>query len=122
MLLKLGLTGSIHRLRYHRSYDKDTPSKPGQVTKLVIDCPPIGCRLGPGDRLHLQIGSAAIPAYAPNLNTFDPIATATESVIATSRVWHSTGRESYVAVSIRSEAASPNQEMSAPPARGKSPQ
>lgn len=116
------LTGSINRLRYHRGYDKDTPAKPGQVTKLVINCPPIGCRLDPGDRLHLQIGSAAIPAYAPNLNTLDPIATATEPVIATSRVWHSVGRESYVAVSIRSVAASPNRETPAAPAQEKRPQ
>lgn len=100
------LTGSIRRLRYRDGYDNDSPVKPGQVTKLVIDCPPIGCRLDPGDRLHLQIGSAACPAYAPNLNTLDPIATATEPVTATSRVWHSAGRESYITVSTRPQTVS----------------
>ena len=95
------LTGGIRRLRYHRGYVKGAPPKPGQVVKLNIECPPIGVRLDRGDRLHLQIGSAAIPAYAPNPNTLDPIATAKESIVATSRVWHSTLRESYFAVSIR---------------------
>lgn len=99
------LTGGIHRLRYRHGYDEDAPVEPGQVVKLVIRCPPIACRLEPGDRLHLQIGSAAIPAYAPHLNTLDPIATAKDSVIATSCVWHSARRQSYVALSVRAEEA-----------------
>ena len=101
------LTGNVRRLRYHRGYAKGEPVTPGQITKLIIDCPPIGCRLNPGDKLHLQIGSAALPAYAPNLNKLDPIHSATESVIATSRVWHSPGRKSYITVPVRSEPAHP---------------
>ena len=108
------LTGSIQRLRYRDGYDQDSRLEPGHVDKLVVDCPSIGCRFQPGDRVHLQIGSAAVPAYAPHLNTLDQIASATKPVIASSRVWHSTGRRSSVALSIRSEAIREGQDWFAP--------
>ena len=94
------LTGGIQRLRFRRGYDQDQPVTAGRIAKVVIDCPPIGLRLEEGDRLHLQIGSAAAPAFAPHLNTLEPIYSAKNAVVATNRVWHAPKRESYLAISL----------------------
>ncbi|MHC5108888.1 MAG: CocE/NonD family hydrolase [Planctomycetota bacterium] len=95
------LTGGIQRLRYREGYEHDSPVQPGQVVAVQIECPPLGTRLDVGDRLHLQVASAATPAFAPHLNTLEPLPTATKPVVAINRIWHGSAYESYVQLSGR---------------------
>lgn len=78
------ITGGVQRLRYRNG--KDDPVRPGTVAEVTIDCWATGIRFDPGDRIRLEIGSTAYPAYARNLNTLDPPATAKKGVVATNRI------------------------------------
>ena len=48
----------------------------------------------------MRVGSSAFPSYARNLNTLEPMATATKAVVARNRVHHDADHPSYVLLPI----------------------
>ena len=91
------LTGGLRR-RFRDGYVKEQRVSPEHVVKVVIDCPPICVRFARGDRLHLQVESACTPAFAPHLNTLEPLHSARRAVVARNRVWHTQLHNSHVAM------------------------
>lgn len=88
----------IQRVRYRNG--RDEPVAPGTVAKITVDCWATSVRLDAGDRLRVLVGSSGFPGYARNLNTLDPIATATKIVVAENRVHHGLSRASYVSLPV----------------------
>jgi len=54
----------------------------------------------PGHRIRVEISSSAYPFIAPNSNTGNPIATATESRIAKQTVFHDRNRASRLVLPV----------------------
>lgn len=88
----------IQRLRYR--HGRDEPVRPGEAVEIRIDCGANGLRLEKGDRIRLQVLSSAFPAYARNLNTLDPPATAGKPRAAANTVYHDAARPSFLVLPI----------------------
>ncbi|GEM_PF-6907562 len=95
------ITGGVQRLRYRTG--RDAPVKPGEIVPVEIDCWATGLRLEKGDRIRLEVGSTAFPAYARNLNTLESPLTARKAVVATNRVYHDPKRPSYLLLPVVGE-------------------
>jgi putative CocE/NonD family hydrolase len=75
--LGIGPEGII-RARYRNGLDHTELVTPGSVEKYTIDLAHIGHAFLPGHRIRLEISSSSYPAYNPNQNTGNPVATDTE--------------------------------------------
>jgi len=107
----LGYAGGIQRLRYRRGPGTDSPAKPGEVAPIEIDCWATGIRFEKGDRIHVQIASSLWPAYARNLNTLEPLATAKDPAVATNRIFHDAERPSCVVLPVVPREGAPGIEF-----------
>jgi uncharacterized protein len=89
----IGLPGKI-RARYLSGWDTPALLQPGKTYKAVIALWDTAHRLEKGRRLGIIIESEMFPAYARNLNTGEPNATATRMVAATQTIYHDAERPS----------------------------
>ncbi len=94
------IRGGIQRLRYRNGNAKEDFAKPGEVSKVTIDCWAHSMTLDAGDRLRVVVASSAFPEYARNLNTGEPDATATKSVIAHQTIFHDAKHPSYFVLPV----------------------
>src|SRR5262249_40247029 len=92
--------GGIQRLRYRNGSAKEEFAKPGEISKVTIDCWAASLTLGPGDRLRVVVASSAFPDYARNLNTGEPDATATKMVTAHQTIFHDKAHPSYLVLPV----------------------
>ena len=106
-----GIAGGIQRLRYRFGSRRDAPVEPGEIVEVTVDLWAHSIRLEAGDRLRLQVGSSFFPGYARNLNTLDPIATATEPRVAINRVHHDTVHSSRIILPIVPRVDAPRLEF-----------
>ncbi len=77
------------RLRFRNGYE--TPEQlvePDAVVEVEIDMWSTSHTFLAGHAIRLEASSSAFPKYNRNLNTGGPLATETEPVVATNRVWH----------------------------------
>ena len=88
------LCDGMVRLRYREGFDQARPVTPGEVYEVEIALWDTCIRLPAGHRLRLEIASSAFPKFDVNLGTGGPLGTETEGVIATNRIWHTSGRPS----------------------------
>jgi hypothetical protein len=89
----IGLPGKI-RARYLSGWETPTLLEPGKTYKAVIALWDTAHRIEKGRRLGLIIRSELFPAYARNLNTGEPNATATRMVTAKQTIYHDAKRPS----------------------------
>jgi len=80
-------TGII-RARYRHGLDRIELVTPGSVERYTIDLSHIGHAFLAGHRIRLEISSSAYPAYNPNQNTGNPVATDTEWHVAGQTIHH----------------------------------
>jgi len=80
--------GGIIRARYRHGLDHTELVTPGKVEKYTIDLAHIGHAFLPGHRIRLEISSSSYPAYNPNQNTGNPVATDTEWRTAQQAIHH----------------------------------
>jgi uncharacterized protein len=92
--------GGIQRLRYRNGNAKEDFAKPGEISKVTIDCWAHSMTLDAGDRLRVVVTSSAFPDYARNLNTGEPDATATKMVTAHQTIFHDKAHPSYLVLPV----------------------
>jgi putative CocE/NonD family hydrolase len=78
------------RARFRNGYDEaEQLVEPEAVFEVEIDMWSTSHTFLDGHAIRLEVSSSAFPKYDRNLNTGGSIATETEMVVATNRVWHS---------------------------------
>jgi putative hydrolase, CocE/NonD family len=82
------LTDGIVRARYRDSTTTATEVVPGKVYKYNIDLWATGNVFKAGHRIRLYISSSNFPRFNRNLNTGEPIADGTRSVVAHQTIYH----------------------------------
>jgi putative CocE/NonD family hydrolase len=100
----LGLTFGIQRARYRESMTAPTFLDPGTVYPFVIDLGHTAVTLHAGERLRLEIASAAFPEFSRNLNTGGNNETEATWVEARQRVFRSTVHPSHLVLPILESA------------------
>lgn len=84
------------RARYRASTSKPTLLTPGKVEKYVLDLWQTGITVKKGERLRVEVASAAFPMWSRNLNTGENNETGTTFEKATQTIHHSTKYPSHV--------------------------
>lgn len=107
MLLDVHPSGFVQRLcdgmvraRYRDGMASPSPIVPGQVYQYTIDCWNTSQLFAAGHRICLQLASSAFPKYDRNLNTGEPLATATRMAVAEQTIFHDAERPSCVVLPI----------------------
>lgn len=83
------LCDGIVRARFREGLDREDPMKPGTVYQFAIDLAVTSNVFLPGHRIRLEITSSCFPRFDRNLNTGEPIATATRWQLTRQTVYHS---------------------------------
>ncbi|HSE20737.1 MAG TPA: CocE/NonD family hydrolase [Pyrinomonadaceae bacterium] len=83
----IGQAGKI-RARYLSGWEKPSLLQPGKLYKATIELWDSAHQIKKGHRLGLLISSEMFPSYARNLNTGEPISTATRMVPAQQTIYH----------------------------------
>ncbi|NIW37014.1 MAG: CocE/NonD family hydrolase [Gemmatimonadetes bacterium] len=96
----LGLTFGITRARYRDSLATPSLLEPGTVYPFVIDLGHTAVTVQAGERLRLEIASAAFPEFSRNLNTGGHNELETDWVPAHQRVYRDSGRASQLLLPI----------------------
>jgi putative CocE/NonD family hydrolase len=84
------------RARYRASMARPTLLTPGKIEKYTLDLWQTGITVKKGDRLRVEIASAAFPVWSRNLNTGGHNETETAHVPATQAILHSPAYPSHV--------------------------
>lgn len=90
----------VLRARYHKGLDREVLLTPGVATEFTLSLGPAGHQLAVGNCLRLCIFSAAFPAYDPNTNTGNPVATDIEYRIAKQTIYHTAGKASCLRLPV----------------------
>jgi putative CocE/NonD family hydrolase len=83
------LCDGVFRMRFREGLDRERMMTPGKTYELEIDMGVTSNVFLPGHCLRLEITSSCFPRWARNLNTGEPVATATRMKIARQTVFHS---------------------------------
>jgi putative CocE/NonD family hydrolase len=96
----LGLTFGIQRARYRLSMTEPVFSIPGEVTSYQLPLGHTAAVLQSGEKLRIEIASAAFPEYSRNLNTGGHNELDTEWVTARQCVYRSEEHASHLVLKI----------------------
>lgn len=96
----LGLTFGIRRARYRDSETAPSLMNPGTVYSFVIDMGHTAVTVRAGERLRLEIASAAFPEFSRNLNTGGDNELDTDWLVAHQRVYRSAARASHLLLPV----------------------
>ncbi|MEO8449257.1 MAG: CocE/NonD family hydrolase, partial [Gemmatimonadota bacterium] len=105
--VKLGPAIGIRRARYRNGYTKEELLTPGKAATVPIELFDIGHSFQPGHRIRLEISSSATPAFNPNQNTGNPVATDTVWKVAHQTIYHDRSRLSSMTLPVVSASAVP---------------
>ena len=94
------LCDGIVRARYREGVDREVFMEPGQVYELDIDMWNTCEVFKAGHQVRLQVSSAAFPKFDRNLNTGEPIFSATRMEVAENRIWHDPAHPSSVVLPV----------------------
>ena len=94
-----GPIGTI-RARYHEGLHSEALLAPNEPMEFLISLGPAGHQIAVGNRLRLSIFSAAFPAYDPNTNTGNTVATDTEQRTARQTIFHTQDKPSVLQLPI----------------------
>lgn len=98
--LCLRLCDGMVRARFREGTDREVAMEPGEVSRFEIDVWNTCHVFKAGHRIRLELASSAFPKYDRNLNTGEPLATATRMEVATNRVWHTAERPSHLILNV----------------------
>jgi len=79
---------------------RPTPLKPGAAEKYELDLWATSNVFKAGHRIRVEVSSSNFPRFNRNLNTGEPPATATTSVVARQTIYHDPGHESRIILPI----------------------
>lgn len=102
-VLALGPVRAVIRARYRAGYDRMVLLTPGKIEHYTIELFDIGHTFLPGHRIRLDISSSYAPAFNPNSNTGRAVATDTQSVSASQRIFHNGADSSFVSLPVLPE-------------------
>ncbi len=88
------------RLALRDSLERPDPVPPGETVEVAVDMWATSFRFSPGDRIRLDVASAALPKFAAHTNTLDPPGSAVRAVVARNRVHHSAARPSHLSLPV----------------------
>jgi uncharacterized protein len=94
------LCDSVVRARFREGFDREVPMTPGTVYQFEIDMWNTCQVVRAGHRIRLEVSSSAFPKYDRNLNTGEPVATATRMVVAENSVWHDAAHPSRLVLPV----------------------
>lgn len=92
--------GGIIRARYRNGYEKEEFLEQNKPELFNIKLFYMGHTFLAGHRIRVEISSSATPAYFPNQNTGNPVATDTEWKIAHQTIYHDKTRPSHIVLPI----------------------
>ena len=96
----LGLTFGIQRARYRLSTTEPDFPTPGEVNSYKFNLGHTATVLQPGDKIRIEIASAAFPEYSRNLNTGGHNELDTEWVTARQRIYRSEQYASHLMLHV----------------------
>jgi len=96
----LGLTFGILRARFRDSMTNPSLLEPGVVYPFVIDLGHTAVTISPGERLRLEIASAAFPEFSRNLNTGGHNELETQWVEARQRIYRGPTQASHLLLPV----------------------
>ncbi len=94
------LTDGIVRARYRNSTRRAEPIRPGEIYRLNMDLWATSNVFKAGHRVRLYVSSSNFPRFNRNLNTGEPIARATRTVVARQTVYHDAAHPSALVVPV----------------------
>ena len=95
------LCDGMIRLRYREGFARGLRAVTGEVYEIEVAMWDTAQRVFPGQRLRLDIASAAFPKHEVNLGTGGDVITETSGVPATNTLWHSRERPSRLILRTR---------------------
>lgn len=96
----LGLTFGILRARYRDSMASPSLLEPGKIYSFIVDMGHTAVTVHAGERLRLEIASAAFPEFSRNLNTGGANELGTQWVKARQCVYRSAARASHLLLPV----------------------
>ena len=99
------LVHGVIRARYRNSFSKPELLEPGKVYEYHLDLWHTGITVPAGNRLRVEVASAAFPMFSRNLNTGGHNETETEFVKATQTIYHDASHPSHILLPVISEPA-----------------
>jgi putative CocE/NonD family hydrolase len=96
----------IFRGRYRTSFEHPAALTPNEPAEFSFGMPMINRTIPAGHRIMVQVQSSLFPLYDRNPQTFVPNildAKPADYVKATQKIWHTTGKASYVSLPIAAE-------------------
>jgi putative CocE/NonD family hydrolase len=94
------LAEGLVRMRYRNSYDEPSLLEPGSVHEITVELGNIAHAFLPGHKLRLHVTSSDFPRWDRNLNTGEPVATATRTEKATQTVYHDADHPSALVLRV----------------------
>ncbi len=98
----IGVTFGVLRARFRKSMAEPRPIEPGHVYAYELDLGHTAVTIPEGQRLRLEIASAAFPEYSRNLNTGEPSELGTDYTVAHQRVYHDADLASFLQLPVLS--------------------
>lgn len=98
----IGVTFGVLRAQFRNSMAEPDPIEPGRVYAYDLDLGHTAATIQKGQRLRLEIASAAFPEYSRNLNTGEPSELGTEFLVAHQRVYHDANHASFLQLPVLS--------------------
>jgi predicted acyl esterase len=100
---ELPIATDIFRGRYRTSFERPSPIEPDKPLEYTFGLPMVERTIPGGHRLMIQVQSTLFPLYDRNPQKFVPNifdAKTTDYQKATQRIWHSSGKSSFVSLPI----------------------
>jgi putative CocE/NonD family hydrolase len=94
------LVHGVIRARYRNSFSRPEMVTPGEICEYHLDLWQTGITIPQGERLRVEVASAAFPMFSRNLNTGGHNETETTYVSATQEVYHDTAHPSHVLLPV----------------------
>lgn len=96
----MNLVDGVLRTRFREGYEREVLLTPGEPVRLELDLWATSYRLGPGERLRLDITSSNFPRLARNLNTGEPFGEGVASRVAQQTLFLDAARPSHVVLPV----------------------
>jgi predicted acyl esterase len=88
------------RLRYRNGFDKPEKAKKDEVYKIRVNLWSTALVFNRGHRIALHVSSSNSPRFEPHTNTWTPVSTYDQSVVATNKVHRGAERASRVLLPV----------------------
>jgi hypothetical protein len=94
------LVQGVIRARYRSSFSRPELLTPGEIYEYRLDLWQTGITVPAGERLRVEVASAAFPIFSRNLNTGGHNETETDFVPANQKIYHDSTHPSHVLLPV----------------------